>query len=172
MKKQLFWFILSLCVILIIANLSGCTSTVLEEGVEAASAQEPEEASALVVKPSPAVVESKPVPTVEFDLETAFGDGRMSYVGKGGEIDGVTNPDLLVKQGDTVHITLTNGDFMQHDLSIPDFDVKSPPVVANGDQVEVVFEVNGKQAGVYAYFCTFTGHRQAGQEGKLVVAEP
>jgi uncharacterized cupredoxin-like copper-binding protein len=171
MKKQLSWHILSLCIILVSVHLSACTSTGLEEKVEVVSAQEPDKFVA-VEKPSPAQMEIEQVSTVEFTLVTAVGNGRMSYVGRGGEIDGVTNPDLLVKQGDTVRIILKNGDFMQHDLYIPDFDVKTPPVVANGDRVELVFEVKGQPAGVYAYFCTFPGHRQAGQEGKLVIAEP
>jgi azurin len=38
-----------------------------------------------------------------------------------------------------------------------------------GERTEIVFEVRALQPGVYVYYCTFPGHRQAGQEGKLIV---
>ena len=37
---------------------------------------------------------------------------------------------------------------------------------------QVSFEVNENQDGTYPYFCTQAGHRQMGQEGKLIVGDP
>ena len=110
--------------------------------------------------------------TVEFSLITAAKDGRLLFIGVGGDIDGVVNPDLNVLVGDIVRVNLENGDGMQHDVSFPDFGVTSPAVIGKGDRAEVVFEVQDGQAGSYAYFCTVPGHRQAGQEGKLVANQP
>lgn len=109
---------------------------------------------------------------VEFTLQTIVNDGGLAYIGIGGEIDGVVNPDLIVASGDTVRIILLNGDGMPHDLFLPDFDAKTSYVSKIGDQTEITFEVGEMQPGTYVYYCTVPGHRQAGQEGKLIVVEP
>jgi len=107
----------------------------------------------------------------EFTLKTAAKNGKLLYIGVGGEIDGIINPDLVVQPGDVVRVVLVDGDGMPHDLFLPDWDVKSDYVVKIGDETELVFEVGDMQPGTYIYYCTVPGHRQAGQEGKLVVAE-
>jgi plastocyanin len=108
---------------------------------------------------------------VEFTLKTAAEGGKLVYIGVGGDIDGVINPDLIVQPGDVVRIVLVDGDGMPHDLFFPDWDVKSDYVVKIGDEKELVFEVGDMQPGTYVYYCTVPGHRQAGQEGKSIVAE-
>jgi nitrite reductase (NO-forming) len=108
---------------------------------------------------------------IHFTLETGMLDGRLIYKGVAGEIDGLINPDLVVKPGVSVRITLINGDNMPHDVYLPDFDARSLLVVNRGDQVHVTFRVEAGQAGTYVYYCTQPGHRQAGQEGRLIVEE-
>jgi len=121
------------------------------------------------------LVETTPEASVnfeaEFTLKTAAKNGKLLYIGVGGEIEGIINPDLIVHPGDVVHIVLVDGDGMPHDLFLPDWDVKSDYVVKIGDEKELVFEVGNMQPGSYVYYCTVPGHRQAGQEGKLIVAE-
>lgn len=107
----------------------------------------------------------------EFTLKTVAESGKLAYVGVGGEIDGIINPDLIIKPGDIVHINLVNGDGMPHDFYQPDLDIKTDYVVKIDDKVEIVFEVGDLQPGTYSYYCTVPGHRQAGQEGKLIVDE-
>ena len=109
---------------------------------------------------------------VEFTLQTLAEKGKLAYRGIGGEIDGIVNPDLGVYPGDVVHIILVNGDGMPHDLFLPDFNAKTPYVSKIGEKTEIVFEVGDMQPGTYVYYCTVTGHRQAGQEGRLIVAKP
>ena len=109
---------------------------------------------------------------VEFTLKTITNNGGLAYIGIGGEIDGIVNPDLTVQPGDVVHVTLVNGDGMPHDLLLPDFDVKTSYVSKIGEQTEVIFQVGDMQPGTYVYYCTVPGHRQAGQEGKLIVSTP
>lgn len=107
---------------------------------------------------------------VEFTLTASMDTGRMVYKGVGGEIDGVTNPDLVVLQGETIHITLINSDGMPHDLAIPDVNAATSVISAKVQATEVIFEA--ATAGKYAYFCTVSGHRQAGMEGLFIVREP
>ena len=111
-----------------------------------------------------------PIETV-FTLKTIAGDGKLLYIGMGGEIDGIINPDLVVQPGAVVRIVLINGDGMVHDLFLPDFNTKTEYVKKISDQAEIVFEVGDRQPGSYVYYCTLPGHRQAGQEGKLIISE-
>ncbi len=105
-----------------------------------------------------------------FTLETAMIDGGMAFVGVGGEIDGVTNPDILAQRGDYVRVTLINGDGMTHDFAIPDLNAHTTLVTAKGQTTKIDFEIG--EVGEFAYYCTVSGHRQAGMEGRLIVSEP
>lgn len=107
---------------------------------------------------------------VKLTLKTGMADGGMAFLGVGGEMDGMGNPDIKVNPGDIVEITLENGDNIQHNLSLPDFGVQSPDVQQQGSQVSVKFKVD--KEGVYPYFCAIPGHRAAGMEGKLIVGNP
>src|SRR5690606_10192788 len=101
--------------------------------------------------------------------QTTMRDGRMVYVGVGGEIDGLVNPELVVHAGTRLRVTLLNGDGMAHDFSIGELGIKTPLISAKGSTAEVVFAVTEGQEGTYDYFCTVSGHRQAGMAGKFVV---
>jgi nitrite reductase (NO-forming) len=107
---------------------------------------------------------------VTFTLKTMMVDGRMVFLGAGGEIDGVTNPELTAQPGDKVRVTLINEDGMPHDFGIPDLYAKTAMVTTKGQTTEVVFDITAP--GEFAYYCTVPGHRQAGMEGRLVVIEP
>jgi nitrite reductase (NO-forming) len=109
---------------------------------------------------------------VEFTLQTSAESGKLAYRGIGGEIDGIVNPDLGVYPGDVVRVILVNGDGMPHDLFLPDFNARTSYVAKIGEKTEIVFEVGDMVPGAYVYYCTVTGHRKAGQEGKLIVARP
>ena len=109
---------------------------------------------------------------VEFTLKTIAENGKLLYIGVGGEIDGVVNPDLVVRPDAVIRIVLINGDGMVHDLFLPDFDVKTDYVKKIGDQQEILFEAGDMKPSSYVYYCTLPGHRKAGQEGKLILANP
>jgi plastocyanin len=106
---------------------------------------------------------------VEFTLETGIVDGRMAFVGNGGDIDGLINPDLVVQAGEAVRMTVIDGDGMPHDLSIPGLGVKTRRVSSKGAAAELGFMPSEDQVGSFVYFCTVSGHREAGMEGKLVL---
>jgi nitrite reductase (NO-forming) len=118
-------------------------------------------------------VEDQPATPVtidaEFTLQTIAENGKLLYIGMGGDIDGIVNPDLIVQPGAVVRIILIDGDGMTHDLFLPDFNAKTEYVKKIGDQSEIVFQVGDMQPGSYVYYCTLPGHRKAGQEGKLIV---
>jgi nitrite reductase (NO-forming) len=106
-----------------------------------------------------------------FTLQTII-DGQMVFQGVDGEIDGMHNPDLIVQLGDSVQITLINGDCIPHDLVIPDLAVYLPNVSREGDQEKTSFTVEKVEPGEYDYYCSVAGHRQMGMQGKMIVLEP
>ena len=108
-------------------------------------------------------------PDVSYTLTTGLADGMMAFIGVGGEIDGVVNPELTAQPGDVVQLTLVNGDGVQHDWAIDGLDVATDIVTEQGASSVTVFRVN--EAGEYAYYCTVPGHRQAGMEGLLRIGE-
>lgn len=107
------------------------------------------------------------VPNVTFILQTGIAEGRLAFIGKGGTIDGKSNPDLQVKLGDVVQIILINGEGAEHNIAFPDFNVVSDHVVGKGASSVIVFRA-GKE-GEFIYYCTLPGHREAGMEGKILV---
>lgn len=92
----------------------------------------------------------------------------MVFVGAGGTIDGIANPDLIVNTGAIVRIVIANGDGIAHDIAVPDFTVQTPLLTARGQTGEVTFQA--AEAGEFVYYCTVSGHRQIGMEGKVIVS--
>ncbi len=109
------------------------------------------------------------VPDVSFTLRTNVGEKGLSFVGVGGNIDGVLNPKLQVAEGAVVQITLINGDGAMHDVVFPDFQAATEQVVGKGASSSTVFKAS--KSGTFPYFCSIPGHRQAGMEGQLVVGQ-
>ena len=70
-------------------------------------------------------------------------------------------------EGAVVQINLVNGDGATHDLSVPEFNVKSNQVNDKGASTSIVFKADKK--GVFTYICTLPGHVAAGMIGKIVV---
>jgi nitrite reductase (NO-forming) len=106
-------------------------------------------------------------PTVRFRLRTELAEGKMAFVGAGGDIEGVVNPPLRVAVGDIVQVSLVNNDGIEHDVAFPDFNAGTDHVNRKGASSVTVFRAD--KAGEFAYFCTLPGHRQAGMEGKINV---
>lgn len=109
-------------------------------------------------------------PTVSFTLVTGMIEGRMTFIGSGGDLEGKPNPDLVVEPGAVVEIILRNGDAIQHNVTVPDFDAKSEDVIQKDQETRIVFAVD--KEGTFPYYCDIPGHRQAGMEGKLIVGQP
>ena len=117
-----------------------------------------------VSKKSPA---AEYTPNVRFRLRTELAEGKMAFVGVGGDIEGIVNPTLRVNDGDVVQVSLVNNDGIDHDVVFPEFKAGTDRVNRKGASSVTVFRAD--KAGEYAYLCSLPGHRQAGMEGKLVV---
>lgn len=114
------------------------------------------------------VAQAEPAAVVEFTLRTMLGGNpAMAFVGVGGAIDGIVNPELVVNQGDTVRITVVNGDPVMHDLKIDAFNVFTGELLADEQTVTVEFVAN--HAGDFEYYCSVPGHRDIGMKGLLRV---
>ena len=120
-----------------------------------------------------ALAQDELTPTVEFTLQGGIGSQGFEWVGVGGDIDGVRNPDLNVAVGDVVKVTIISSDGMQHDFAIDELEVLSEPVTAEGESVSITFEVT--EAGSFIYYCTTPGHAMPeanfGMYGNFIVGE-
>ena len=104
--------------------------------------------------------------TVEYTLKTIVGQTPpMAFIGVGGTIDGVINPQLTANVGDTVKITVINGDPIQHDLTIDEFNVSTGPIKDKDQTATITFTAD--KGGDFKYYCATPGHRQVGMEGVL-----
>lgn len=107
------------------------------------------------------------VPNVSYTLRTGIAEGRMVFIGFGGTIDGVVNPELVANEGDVVQVTLINGEGAEHDVVFEQPGVSSQHVVGKGSSTTIAFRA--KAAGQSSYYCSLPGHRLAGMEGRLTV---
>ena len=126
------------------------------------------------VAPSPQSTPKSPaveyVPDLRVRLRTALAEGKLAFVGVGGDIDGVVNPTLRVQEGAVVQVDLLNDDGIEHDVAFPDFDAATERVAQKGASSVTVFRAD--TPGTFAYFCSVPGHRPAGMEGQLIVGTP
>ena len=103
------------------------------------------------------------------DREYVLDATMLGYRGVGGEIDGVRNPTLWARPGETVRITMINGETMVHDVVLEKLGIKSPQILDKGATTSITFKASESDT----YFCSVPGHRQAGMAGRLEVsAEP
>jgi nitrite reductase (NO-forming) len=102
-----------------------------------------------------------------YTLRSGIADGRMVFIGVGGDIDGKINPVLSAAEGQVVQLTLINGEGAQHDIVFPDQQARSPRVTGKGSSTTIAFRAT--KAGDYLYYCSVPGHREAGMEGQLIV---
>jgi nitrite reductase (NO-forming) len=121
--------------------------------------------------PAPPMKDGAPMsdmhaPTV-FTLRTGVADGRMVYLGVGGDINGAVNPKLLVHEGETVQINIINGEGAEHDIVVDQYGVRSSRVIGKGAGSAVTFTAS--KTGEFVYFCSAPGHREAGMEGRIQV---
>lgn len=100
----------------------------------------------------------------EFVLQATM----LGYRGMGGEIDGVTNPDLRAALGERVTITIIGGDPLPHDIALENAGIVSS-VVNVDDRASITFVMEGPDT----YYCTIPGHRAAGMVGSIeLLTEP
>ena len=105
-------------------------------------------------------------PTI-YTLRSGVAEGRIVYVGVGGDIEGQTNPNLVVHEGEAVQINLINGEGAEHDIVIDQYAARSGRVNGKGASTAVTFVAN--KTGEFSYYCSAPGHREAGMQGRIQV---
>jgi nitrite reductase (NO-forming) len=118
----------------------------------------------------PEAAEDSPATTgklVEYAFTSRLENGQMQFVGEGGSIDGKVNPTLTANVGDTLRVTLTSGEGVEHNISFPDFNVTSQNVVGVGESTTIEFLVD--KGGSLTYICSVPGHKEAGMAGQFEV---
>ena len=104
---------------------------------------------------------------IVFTLRTGIAEGRMVYIGVGGDIDHKVNPTLIVHEGETVQINLINGEGAQHDIVVDQYAARS--AIVSGKNASSNFSFVASKVGQFDYYCSIPGHRQAGMQGLLQV---
>ena len=99
----------------------------------------------------------------EYTLEAVM----LGYRGVGGDIDGVRNPTLWARPGETIRINIVNGELMVHDVALEKHQVKSQEILERGATTGITFRVKESDT----YYCSLPGHRLAGMEGQLYVSD-
>jgi putative membrane-bound dehydrogenase-like protein len=117
--------------------------------------------------PGHIAAQTPPAPrTAAFDREYRLESTMLGYRGVGGEIDGIRNPTLWAMTGETVRITIVNGELMVHDIALEKLNVKSAQILDPGTTTSITFKAEASDT----YYCSVPGHRAAGMEGRLEVS--
>jgi plastocyanin len=74
--------------------------------------------------------------------------------------------EIVVNEGDLVTITFKNDGKLPHDLTLPEFGAKTE-TLDGGKTQTITFTAN--KAGTFEFYCSVTGHKEAGMFGKVVV---
>jgi putative membrane-bound dehydrogenase-like protein len=106
---------------------------------------------------------SQTTPARSYTLEATM----LGFRGVGGDIEGIRNPTLTALTGETVRITIVNGEMMVHDIAVEKLNVKSPQILDRGVSTSITFVAKASDI----YYCTVPGHRAAGMEGRLDVTD-
>nr|MDP9323340.1 cupredoxin domain-containing protein [Acidobacteriota bacterium] len=105
--------------------------------------------------------------TAPVDREYTLESTMLGYRGVGGQIDGIRNPTLWARTGETVRITIVNGELMVHDVTLEKLNVRSAQILDKGATSSVTFKAKDSDT----YYCSLPGHRAAGMEGRLEVSD-
>ncbi len=139
----------------------------IEITLPTAEAQETAAATTAPAEAQPVAAQTEPK-IVEYTLRTVLGQTPpMAFQGVGGSIDGEINPMLEANVGDTVRLTVVNGDPVLHDLTINEFNVTTGQMLEDEQTITLEFLVT--MPGEFDYYCSVPGHREIGMFGKLRV---
>ena len=106
-------------------------------------------------------------PAVRPDRTYRLEATMLGYRGLGGTIAGIRNPTLWARTGETVRITIVNGEVMVHDVVLEKLGVKSRQILEKGESASITFKAERSDT----YYCSLPGHRLSGMEGKLDVSD-
>src|SRR5262249_25362759 len=102
-----------------------------------------------------------------FTLRSGIAEGRMVYLGVGGDINGQVNPTLNLHEGEAVQINLINGEGAEHDVVVDQYAARSNRVA--GKNASSTLSFTASKTGELVYDCSAPGQREAGREGRAQV---
>lgn len=105
----------------------------------------------------------------EYVLTTDLRDGNLIFLGVSDEINGIPNPTLNAKPGETITVTLINGGMGQHEITFPEVQVSTGVVKEKGEEASVTFTVPNVH-GEMEYYDGVANHAELGMRGILVVS--
>ena len=105
----------------------------------------------------------------EYVLTTELKDGKLIFLGVSDEINGISNPTLSAKPGETITVTLINGGEGEHDITFPEVKAHTEILNKKGQETSVTFEVPAVH-GEMEYYDSVGNHAELGMRGKLVVS--
>lgn len=105
----------------------------------------------------------------EYVLTTELKDGNLIFLGVSDEINGVSNPTLSAKPGETITVTLINGGEGEHDITFPEVKASTEIVKEKGQETSVTFTVPDVH-GEMEYYDSVGNHAELGMRGKLMVS--
>ena len=105
----------------------------------------------------------------EYVLTTELKDGNLIFLGVSDEINGIANPTLSAKPGETITITLINGGMGQHDITFPEVKASTGMVKEKGEEASVTFTVPTVH-GEMEYYDSIANHAELGMRGTLLVS--
>lgn len=105
----------------------------------------------------------------EYVLTTELKDGKLIFLGVSDEINGISNPTLSAKPGETITVTLINGGEGEHDITFPEVKAHTEILNKKGQETSVTFEVPAVH-GEMEYYDSVGSHAELGMRGKLVVS--
>lgn len=101
--------------------------------------------------------------TASYDQDYTLKATMLGYF----DLEGTRNPVLKAQKGETVRITIINGEPMTHDIALEKAGIISKTLSQEGESTSIVFTAVESDI----YFCSIPGHRLAGMEGKFEVVE-
>lgn len=104
----------------------------------------------------------------EYVLTTEFINGDMSFMGVGGDINGILNPTLTAQAGQSITVTLVNGGWGKHNIYFPDLKVGTKTVSEKGETASVTFRVPEQEVEL-EYHDSVEHHAELGMLGVLQV---
>ena len=112
-------------------------------------------------------LDGQAAPRPRIDREYRLQATMLGYRGIGGSIAGIRNPTLWARTGETVRITIVNGEVMVHDIALEKQPVKSRQILERGETASITFTAEASDT----YYCSLPGHRISGMEGRLDVSD-
>jgi putative membrane-bound dehydrogenase-like protein len=111
--------------------------------------------------------QANPASRASVDREYTLESTMLGYRGMAGDVDGIRNPTLWARKGETVRITIVNGELMAHDIVLEKQNIKSAQILEKAAATSITFKAEASDT----YYCSLPGHRAAGMEGRLDVSD-